>query len=104
MSEAGDRRGPGFIPEPLGKATQITEETAQRLIRAVETSQPVRSLRASQLASGILGGVGLALFIVGVENAAHDLPFISNPYGSMFVGILLLAATGLLLKRLASGE
>jgi hypothetical protein len=98
MSET--ERPPSIIPEPLGRATQITEESAQRLIKLLENSQPVRLLRASQLLSGLLGAVGLALFVVGVERAAEDLPVVSNAYGSIAVGLVFLAATGLLLKRL----
>lgn len=104
MSDSQDKRSPGLIPEPLGKAQQLTEESAQRLIRLVENSQPVRTLRASQLLSGILGGIGFALFVVGVEDAAQDIPVISNAYGSIAVGVLFLAATGVLLKRLTSGD
>jgi hypothetical protein len=104
MKDNQDKRAPNLIPEPLGKAQQITEESAQRLMRLIENSQPVRTLRASQLFSGILGGIGFALFVVGVENAAQDIPIISNAYGSIAVGVLFLAATGVLLKRLASGD
>ena len=89
---------------PITQATQLTEETAQKLLRFVESSEPVRRIRASQLATGILGAVGFALFVVGVEQAAQDIPVVSNAYGSIGVGVLLLAATGLLLRRLSAGE
>jgi hypothetical protein len=52
------------------------------------------------VASAILGAVGLALFIVGVENAAADIRGISNAYGSVVAGLILLAITGALLTRL----
>jgi uncharacterized protein (DUF952 family) len=90
--------------DPLGQAQQLTEETAQRLVGILESSAPVRHLRGSQLASGFLGAVGFALFIVGVERAAEDLPLISNAYGSIAVGLVLLLATGLLLRKLAGGD
>ncbi len=89
---------------PVAHATQMTEETAQKLLRFIEETDPVRRLRASQLVSGGLGAVGFALFIVGVEQAAQDFPIISNPYGSIGVGVLLLFATGLLLRKLSGGE
>jgi len=89
---------------PVLQATQITEETAQKLLRFVEDAAPVRRLRASQLASGVLAAVGFALFVVGVERAAADIPVISNAYGSILVGLGLLVATGLLLRKLAGGE
>jgi hypothetical protein len=105
VSEAGPRRRT-IVPgaEHLGQVQHLTEETAQRLIRLIEDSRPIRTLRASQILSGFLGAIGFALFIVGVENAAQDVPVVSNAYGSIGVGILLLALTGLLLKQLASRE
>ena len=93
---------PGY--NPVLQATQITEETAQKLLRFIEETDPVKRLRASQLVSGLLGAVGFALFVVGVEQAAQDVPVISNAYGSIGVGLLLLLATGLLLRKLAGGD
>jgi hypothetical protein len=82
----------------------MTEETAQKLLSFLEESAPVRRLRASHLASGFLGAVGFALFVVGVEQAAQDLPVVSNAYGSIGVGIVLLVATGLLLRKFVGRE
>ena len=84
---------------PVLQATQMTEETAQRLLRFVENTEPVKRLRASQIASAFLGAVGFALFVVGVERAAEDIPVVSDPYGSIGVGVLLLLVTGLLLRK-----
>lgn len=89
---------------PVLHAGQMTEETAQRLLRFVEGTAPLRRLRTSQLASGLLGAVGFALFVVGIERAAEDVPVVSNAYGSIAVGPALLVATGLLLRKLAGGE
>jgi uncharacterized protein (DUF952 family) len=96
-------REPEARRDPITQATQLTEETAQKLLRFIEDTEPVRRLRASQLATGILGAIGFALFVVGVERAAADIPVVSNAYGSIGVGIVLLAATGLLLRRLSGG-
>jgi uncharacterized protein (DUF952 family) len=90
--------------DAIGQATQMTEETAQKLLRFIESTEPMRRLRASQLATGVLGAIGFALFIVGVERAAEDIPVVSNAYGSIAVGVVLLAASGLLLRRLSGGE
>jgi hypothetical protein len=83
---------------------QITEDTARRLIdtldRRASALAPVQRLRSSQIISAVLGSIGLALFIVGVENAASDIPVISNAWGSIGVGLLLLLPTGALLTRL----
>jgi len=87
----------------ITQATHMTEETAQKLLHFIESTEPVRRIRASQLATGVLGAIGFALFIVGVEQAAQDIPVVSNAYGSIGVGLVLLAATGLLLRRLSGG-
>jgi hypothetical protein len=78
----------------------VTEDTAQKLIHAIEHSRPVRHLRGSQIATAILGAVGFALFVVGVERAASDIPIVENQWGSIAVGLVLLAATGLLVRKL----
>lgn len=88
----------------LSQAQHMTEETAQRLLSFLERSEPVRRLRASHLASALLGTVGFALFIFGVERAAEDIPLVSNAYGSIAIGFVLLLATGLLLRKLAGGD
>ena len=89
--------------DPLSQAQHLTEETAQRLLGFLERSAPVRRLRASQVASAVLGAIGFALFVVGIEQAAQDVPVISDPYGSIGVGLVLLVATGLLLRKLGGG-
>ena len=94
---------PGRRRDPITQATQMTEETAQKLLTFLEGTEPVRRLRASQLATGVLGAIGFALFVVGVEQAAQDIPVIENAYGSIGVGIVLLLATGLLLRKLSGG-
>ena len=108
MSESDPTPGPSEgrsdRPAPLAHAQQLTEETAQKLMGFLERSEPVRRLRGSQIASAVLGSIGFALFIVGVERVAADIPVISNAYGSMAVGVILLVATGLLLRKLAGGE
>ena len=87
----------------LNDPRALTEETAHRLIDALDRTgalSPVRRVRSSQIATAFLGSVGAALLFVGVENAAQDLPFVSNAWGSIFAGIVLLAMTGTLLARL----
>lgn len=89
--------------DPITQATHMTEETAQKLLSFIESTEPVRWLRASQLLTGILGAIGFALFVVGVERAAQDIPIIENAYGSIGAGVLLLLVTGLLFRKLAGG-
>ena len=104
MNESPERDSRDRRRDPVGQAQQLSEETAQKLVSFLEQSAPVRRLRASQIASGLLGGVGFALFVVGVERAAADIPVISNPYGSIAVGLVLLATTGLLQRKLAGDD
>ena len=94
-------RGLGSVPEQIERAQQITEETAQRLIKLFETSQPVRRIRSSQLVSAFVGAVGIALFIGGIEEGAKHLPILEHPVAMIAAGILLLALAGALLERLS---
>lgn len=87
----------------IGEPRQLTEDTARKLIDVMERTGerlPLEHIRRNQLASALLGTVGIALFIVGVENAASDIPIISNAWGSMVTGLILLAVTGAMLTRL----
>jgi hypothetical protein len=78
----------------------MSEETAQKLIRTLEETSPIRLLRGSQIATAFLGGVGLALFLVGVEQVAQDLPIVDNGWGSIAVGLVFLVLTDALFRRL----
>jgi len=94
---------PDDIKKIIDQPRELTEDTARRLIDTLDRTgalTPLRRIRSSEIASAILGAVGLALFIVGVENAASDIPVISNAWGSIAVGLVLLAFTGALLTRL----
>jgi hypothetical protein len=94
----------GLVPDSVERAQHLTEETAVKLIHAFERSQPIRRIRGSEIVSAFLGAVGFALFLVGVERAAEDIPVLSNPYGSIIAGVFILAAAGVLIRRLAGGE
>ena len=91
------RTRPG--PEALYDVRDITEDTAQKLVRAIEGSHPVRAIRGSQIATAVVGTIGFALFLVGIENAAADVPIIENGWGAMVVGLILLAVAGVLIRR-----
>ena len=94
-----DSRAGRLGPDALYGVRDITEDTAQKLVRAIEGSHPVRVIRGSQVATAIVGTVGFALFLVGIENAAADVPIIENGWGAMFVGLILLAVAGVLIRR-----
>jgi len=86
--------------EAIAGARDLTEKTAQKLIKSIEGSHPVRALRGSQVATALVGTVGLSLFIVGVERAAQDVPVIEHAWGSIVVGLILLALAGVLIGGL----
>jgi hypothetical protein len=97
--EDGDRGRSRAGPEALYGVKDLTEDTAQKLVSAIERSHPVRVIRGSQIATAVVGTVGFALFLVGIENAAADVPIIENGWGAMAVGVILLAIAGVLIRR-----
>ena len=105
MTETSDRPGqPERSPrrpgaDPLNEVRNLTEETAQKLVNAFDRSYPIRRLRSSHIATAVVGTVGLALFLVGIENAVADVPVLENGWVAMAVGILLLAVAGVLIRR-----
>ncbi len=74
-------------PDRLAAASrQLSEETAEKLLKTLQRTgltRPVYQIRNSQIASALLGTIGLALFIVGVEKVADDVPVLSNGYASI---------------------
>jgi len=97
--QQADRKSSRPGPDSLYGVGDITEETAQKLVRAIEGSHPVRAIRGSQIATAVVGTIGLALFLVGIENAVQDIPIVENGWGAMVVGLILLAAAGALIRR-----
>jgi hypothetical protein len=89
-----------FGPDVLHDMRSISEDSAQKLLHALEGSHPVRAIRGSQVASAVVGTVGFALFLHGIENAADDIPIIENGWGAMIIGVILLAAAGVLIRRI----
>lgn len=85
--------------DPLSDVRNLTEETAQRLVNAFDRSYPIRRLRSSHIATAVVGTLGFALFLVGMENAVADIPVLENGWGAMVVGLILLAAAGVLIRR-----
>ena len=97
--EQADSRPGRLGADALYGVRDITEDTAQKLVRAIEGSHPVRVIRGSQVATAVVGTIGFALFLVGIENAAADVPIIENGWGAMVVGLILLAVAGVLIRR-----
>ena len=100
-----DERPPAGGPfQRLSQAQQLSEDTAQKLLSMLEQSRPVQHIRGSQVLSAVLGTIGFALFLHGIEQVSEDIPIVENGWGAMAVGILLLFATGLLLQKFIRGE
>jgi hypothetical protein len=99
LDEDGDRGQSHSDPEALYGVKDLTEDTAKKLVRAIEGSHPVRAIKGSQIATAVVGTIGFALFLVGIENAAADVPIIENGWGAMAVGLILLAIAGVLIRR-----
>jgi hypothetical protein len=97
-----DRRAGGF--RPVETAQQMTEETARRLIGALEGSAPIRHIRGSQIVSALLATVGLALVLTGIEIVVQNTSYLDNGWGAILLGLGLLFASGLLLQKLIKGE
>ncbi len=90
-----DRLGPDVLHE----VRDLTEETAEKLMKALEDSRPVRAIRTSHIATAVADTVGFGLFGAGIEIAAADIPVLDNGWGAMAAGLILLAAAGVLLRR-----
>ena len=91
----------------------ITEETAKQLVNLLAKApkitaakslefvkKPVYQLRNSQILAGITGTIGLILFALGIENLIGTIPKLSSPFVEITLGLVLLAISGLFLKKL----
>jgi hypothetical protein len=96
------RRSGGF--RPVETAQQMTEDTARRLIGALESSAPIRHIRGSQIISALLATLGLALVLTGIEIVVQNTSYLDNGWGAIVLGLGLLFVSGLLLQKLIKGE
>ena len=85
-------------------AQQMTEETARRLIGALESSAPIKHIRGSQIVSALLGTIGLALVFTGIEIVVGNTVYLDSGWGAIVLGLGMLFVSGLLLQKLIKGE
>ena len=85
-------------------AQQLTEDTARRLISVIESSAPVKRLRANQILSALLATIGAALVFSGMEIMVQNTSYLDNGWGAVLVGLALLFVSGLMLQKLTKGE
>jgi hypothetical protein len=88
----------------VGTAQQLTEETARRLISAIESSAPVKRVRANQIFSALLATIGAALVFSGIEIMVQNTSYLDNGWGAVVLGLALLFVSGLMLQKLIKGE
>lgn len=75
---------------------KVADEVTQRLEEILGRPVPVQKIRNSQILTALIGALGLALFIIGIEKVFGFLP---GPI-ALLIGLLLLALSGALLKKL----
>ena len=88
----------------VNTAQQLTEDTARRLISAIEGSAPIRRIRASQIFSALLATVGAALVFSGIEIMVQNTSYLDSGWGAVLLGLVLLFVSGLMLQKLIKGE
>lgn len=74
----------------------VADEVANRVIETLGKKSSIQRIRNSQILSGFVGAIGLALFIVGVEKIFNFLP----GFFSILFGLIFLAISGAMLKKL----
>src|SRR3954454_6515714 len=94
----------GGGPTRRGTAQQLTQDTARRLIAAIEGSAPVKHIRANQIFSALLATVGAALVFSGIEIMVQNTSYLDNGWGAVLLGLVLLFVSGLMLQKLIKGE
>lgn len=75
---------------------ELVDQIAHRVVNLVGNNLPVKRVRKSQLLSALLGAVGFALFVSGVEDMFASFP----DWALITMGFLFMALTGLLLQNL----
>ena len=85
-------------------AQQVTEETARRLIGALESSAPIRHIRGSQIVSALLATLCLALVLTVIEIIVKITSYLDKGWVAVLLGLGLLFVSGLLLQKLIKGE
>ena len=75
---------------------ELVDKIANKVVVLVGNNFPVKRIRKSQLLSALVGVIGFALFVSGIEDMFSSLP----DWALVSVGFVLMAFTGLLLQNL----
>lgn len=94
-----EKEAPAPTAQAFRRLTEMVERLAAQPVRKAEPQ--VLRIRRSQLLSAVLGSMGLVIFALGIERAVDDIPFLSSAVGLVVIGLLLMAVSGTLLRKLS---
>lgn len=84
------------MKEKEAQQEKIEDRVAERVIEALGKTYIIRRLRSSHILSGLIGIIGLALLLAGVEKIFANL----SGLASVILGLLLLTLSGVLFHTL----
>ncbi len=84
------------IPPNTDSQDELIDKIANRVVNLVGNNLPIKRVRKSQLLSALVGAVGFALFVSGIEDMFSSFP----DWALVSMGFILMTLTGLLLQNL----
>ena len=84
------------IPPNADSQDELIDKIANRVVDLVGNNLPIKRVRKSQLLSALVGAIGFALFVSGVEDVFSSFP----DWALISVGFGFMTLTGLLLQNL----
>ena len=84
------------IPPNTDSQDELIDKIANKVVTLVGSNLPVRQVRKSQLLSALVGAIGFALFVSGIEDMFAFFP----DWALVSMGFILMILTGLLLQNL----
>ena len=84
------------IPPNTESQDELIDKIANKVVTLVGNNLPIKRVRKSQLLSALVGVVGFALFVSGIEDMFASFP----DWALVSVGFIFMTLTGLLLQNL----
>lgn len=84
------------IPPNTDSQDELIDKIANRIVVLVGNNLTIKRVRKSQLLSALVGAVGFALFVSGIEDMFASFP----DWALVSMGLILMTLTGLLLQNL----
>ena len=105
MTNQGKPQSGVNITTPFVAGQQLTEETALRMIAAVERNIAVRQARKSKLAVALGGVLGFILVMDGGHRMMDKVSFFEHfPYAEFLLGLGILAIFGVFFEKTLGSE